>query len=94
MVVYFESEEESSLEFESTSSSEVSSEAAAPVENDIYIQSFLSEASSEAYTAEDLNYDLILGVVFGFFIVLKLMKFIQRALFVRFDSSAVKKKDL
>ena len=41
----------------------------------------------DAYEPEYLNYNLYLGIVFGFYIVLRLMRFVRKALFVRFDGS-------
>lgn len=41
----------------------------------------------DAYEPEYLNYNLYFGIVFGFYIVLRLMRFVRKALFVRFDGS-------
>ena len=41
----------------------------------------------DVYEPEYLNYNLYFGIVFGFYIVLRLMKFVRKALFVRFDGS-------
>lgn len=44
----------------------------------------------EAYEPEYLNYNMIFGIVFGIYLIMKLMKFVSKALFVRFDGGGNK----
>lgn len=44
----------------------------------------------EAYEPEYLNYNMIFGIVFGIYLIMKLMKFVSKALFVRFDGGGTK----
>ena len=56
----------------------------------VYVPAAASDIVIEAvdvYEPEYLNYNLYFGIVFGFYIVLRLMKFVRKALFVRFDGS-------
>lgn len=41
----------------------------------------------EVYEPEYLNFNLYFGIVFGFYIVLRLVKFVRKALFVRFEGA-------
>lgn len=56
----------------------------------VYVPATASDIVIEAvdvYEPEYLNYNLYFGIVFGFYIILRLMKFVRKALFVRFDGS-------
>lgn len=56
----------------------------------VYVPAAASDIVIEAvdvYEPEYLNYNLYFGIVFGFYIILRLMKFVRKALFVRFDGS-------
>lgn len=56
----------------------------------VYVPASASDIVIEAvdvYEPEYLNYNLYFGIVFGFYIILRLMKFVRKALFVRFDGS-------
>lgn len=56
----------------------------------VYVPASASDIVIDAvdvYEPEYLNYNLYFGIVFGFYIILRLMKFVRKALFVRFDGS-------
>lgn len=44
----------------------------------------------DAYEPEYLNYNMIFGIVFGLYLIFRLMKFVSKALFVRFDGNGTK----
>lgn len=84
-----ESSEDSSL-----NSSDVNDEEAA---HDVSVSVIYAPADTaseilaepvEVYEPEYLNFNLYFGVVFGFYIVLRLVKFVRKALFVRFDGAS------
>lgn len=41
----------------------------------------------EPYEPEYLDYNIIFGVIFGFYLIVRLMAFVRKALFVRFDGN-------
>lgn len=44
----------------------------------------------EAYEPEYLNYNMVFGIIFGIYLIMKLIKFVSKALFVRFDGGGNK----
>ena len=56
----------------------------------IYVptSSNVSVEAVEAYEPEYLNFNMIFGIVFGLYLISKLMRFVSKALFVRFDGGA------
>ena len=44
----------------------------------------------EAYEPEYINYNMIFGIVFGLYLIMKFMNFVSKALFVRFDGGGNK----
>lgn len=86
-----ESSEDSSLSFSDSNDEEAAHDVSVSV---VYAPADTASASeilaepAEAYEPEYLNFNLYFGVVFGFYIVLRLVKFVRKALFVRFDGAS------
>ncbi len=86
-----ESSEDSSLNSSDVNDEEAAHDVSVSV---VYVPADTAAVSetlaepAEAYEPEYLNFNLYFGVVFGFYIVLRLVKFVRKALFVRFDGAS------